>query len=383
MNFKKTIMIPLSFLFLMPSISFSQKSIELDAARNFIKSGSYKKSLELYNKIAKRSPNASLISEYAYVLALNGLLEPSLSQLDRAIMIDVSDKDTRYFMSKIFSAVSLNDVATEIIPHSYTPSWLINEATLNKLSHERQLSESFMEALDIAEGFMRQSRYASAIDAFGRIIKKWPDEYMGYSGYAIALEKIGAYKTASKAVEMAVLLMKKNGKPINIIRKFSEYGEELKNKPPLVEKKLKDINMALKGKYFAFAGGNFTHTETDSVFNINTRLGKFITNNFDLSLNLGFTTGYEISDYNGLSIGVSGRLNKPITQYSPIRLTAAARLALEPSPEDNFSFILSPGLSYFTPSGSIDVFVDFNLTGPYKGTQVLSIGYTTYFGGGR
>ena len=107
-------------------------------------------------------------------------------------------------------------------------------------------------------------------------------------------------------------------------------------------------------------------------------MGKFLTNRIDAGASAGFTSG---SDYSGLSFGVSGRYNKPLQVAMPLNFTAGARLKYQPGPENNFAMVLSPGLSYVLANGALDLYLDFALTGPSKGTQTLSLGYTIYFGG--
>ena len=65
----------------------------------------------------------------------------------------------------------------------------------------------------------------------------------------------------------------------------------------------------------------------------------------------------------------------------PLNFTAGTRLEYQPGPANNLAFVLSPGLSYVLANGALDFYLDFSLTGPNKGSQTLSLGYTVYFGG--
>ena len=139
----------------------------------------------------------------------------------------------------------------------------------------------------------------------------------------------------------------------------------------------------LKGRYLSFFGGSVNHTAEDTVINLNARAGKFLTNRIDAAVNLGLISGYDASDYNGLTFGVSGRYLHPLPIDAPMSATLGARLQYLPAPSDQTSLFLAPGLSYFLPSGSVDLTLDWALSGAIKGTKTLSLGYTVYFGGRR
>jgi len=347
-----------------------------DKARVLVLDGAYADAIAAYNPLARASRDASLAAEYAYALALAGNTELALAHLDRAFLTDANNPEVLFFASKIFDALGVTDAAAELARSA--PDWLDGGGAKPaiKLKPAKDLGES----LSAANSLIGQRRFASAAERFAGIVRKYPDEQMSWAGYAIALEKLGAFKTAAKAVAKDLELGKKEDEETRKL--LAAHKAELAARGPVEPEPVK-LNKMLKGRYLAFFGLNYTHTGEVSILNLNTRVGKFLTNRIDVGASAGYTSGYDNSDYNGLSLGLSGRYSQPLPLSMPLNATAGARLQYQPGPEDNFATVLSPGLSYVLANGSLDLFLDFALSGPQKGTQTLSLGYTIYFGGAR
>ena len=195
-------------------------------------------------------------------------------------------------------------------------------------------------------------------------------------GYALALERLGAYKAA--AAEAAKnLSLYKDLEPQAITKAFID---DLNKRPPL---KLSSADKpTLKGRYLLFTGGSLNRADERTLYAFSTRVGKFLSERIDVSANAAINGGNALSDYNGLTLGAVGRYNTPLS-LAPLNLTLAAKGERVPAPDKNFTFLLSPGLSYFLRDSSIDMFFDVAMTGPYSGSVTLSLGYTIYFGGGK
>ena len=347
------------------------------AAREALQRGDYNLAVREYAAVAKTSGAAGLAAEYGYACALAGFTELSLSQFDRAFLLDPTDDSVHYFSARVIEALGLRDAAREITRRA--PDWLTGPPAVGALEHERKL-ETFREALAAANLLMAQKRYVSAAERFYRLTAAYPGEHLAWAGYSIALENLGAFKTAAAAVAKDFALREKKGLDEDTRQMLLAHQSELGNRDPATAfPKPANISEALKGRYLAFCGGNYTHTESGGgIFSLNARVGKFLTNRFDAGLDTGFAGGNDDNDYNGLSFGISGRFNTPLSSF--LSATTATRIAVAPMPSDTFTFILSPGVSHFMPSGSIDLFLDIALTGPLKGSETLSLGYTIYFG---
>ena len=347
----------------------------LEKARALVLSGHYSDAVAAYNPLARGSQDGALAAEYAFALALDGQSDLALAHLDRAFLADASNPEVLFYASAVFSALGMDEAARELSRPA--PAWLAGKAP--ELPALERPSGEYKELISAANLFISQRRFASAAPHFAAIVKAYPDAQLPWAGYAIVLEKLGAFKAAAKAVEQDLKLGKKDDTAtVNLL---TAHKTELEARPPVTYDPAPKLNEMLKGRYMAFLGLSYNHTETDGILNLQSRVGKFLTNRIDVGASLGLTSGYNDSNYNGLSFGVSGRYSKPLPVSMPLNLTAGARLEYQPGPDNNFAIVLSPGLSYVLADGALDLYLDFSLTGPLKGSQTLSLGYTVYFGG--
>ena len=353
-----------------------------DRARQEIARGDSAKAMDDYAILAANDTgDAATQAEYAYASALAGYTELSLTQEDRALLLDAHDDTVRFTAGALLSALGMDDAGQEVARPA--PAWLSGSgAKLPALQHERPLPEE-KEALAEANLLMRQKRYLSAADRFHRILLRNADARVAWAGYAIALEQLGAPKASAKAVDRDLQLREKTGKLDGKTREMlSAHKSELEKRPPPEPRKPFNPSDALKGRFLAFVGGNIAHDDFQSVLTLNGRVGKFITNRIDVGVTLGILSGYKESDLNGVAAGVAGRYNQPLPIDFPLNATLGARIDYTPNPKDKFGLVVSPGVSHFVSSGEFDLFLDIGLTGPLKNTQTLSFGYTAYFGGG-
>lgn len=342
-------------------------------ARELLKKQDFSGAVAAYKAIPKGSSDAGLVAEYAYSLALLGFTDLALTQLDRAFIEDAASAEVLYFGSSVLLAMGLEEAAQEISRPA--PVWMANSRTaLENLEPERELGD-FEGELASANLLMTQMRYVSASVRFKRITEKYPDEGIAWAGYAIALEKMGAYRAAARAVEKDIELSEPEEQSMKV---KTAYKSELESQPPL--KSLR-ANRALQGRYLAFMGGSLNRTSGNTVSNLNVRMGKFFTNRFDAALNAGVVSGNISSSQDGVNAGASARYHQPLPLALPLNGTIGLRLSYDPAPSDNFSIYFSPGLSYFLSDSSIDLFLDIALSGPLKNSQTLSLGYSVYFGG--
>lgn len=341
--------------------------------RALLNARNYSAALANYSIAAENSPHAAVVAEYAYVLAMSGYAEPAVVQADRALIMDADDDEVLYFTAQVLAAAGLSDAAAELARPA--PSWLVDPAPVPRLQLERRPGD-FRSELDATDALMAQKRYVGAAARFHALTLRFPKEPLAWSGYAICLEKLGAYRAAARAAEKDMAL---NAQDEEAQQTAAAYIKDLLARPDLEAQK--QARQGLKGRYLAFLGANYSKAaNTDAVVNVNGRIGKFLTNRFDAALNFGYVSGYSNNDFNGANAGISGRYNTPLPG-APLNGTFGARLAYDPGPSDNVSFILSPGVSWFLPSGSFDLFVDFAVSGPNKGSRTWSFGYTAYFGG--
>lgn len=346
-----------------------------DKARALVLSGLYPDAVAAYNPLARGSRDATLAAEYAFALALAGHTDLALAHLDRAFLADAANLDVMFYASAVFEALGMRIVAKEL--YRPPPAWLAGGAP--GIAALKLPVGEYQELFDTANLLISQRRFASAAPRFASLVGTYPDMPLPWAGYAIVLEELGAFKAAAEAVEKNIELGKEEDQ--ETVKLHTAHKAELEARPPATPAPAKKLNEMLKGRYLSFFGLGYNHTETASIFDLQTRVGKFLTNRFDAGASFGLISGYEDSDYNGLSFGVSGRYNNPLPVSMPLNFTTGARLGYQPGPEDNFAVVLTPGLSYVLANGALDLYLDLALTGPSEGTQTLSLGYTVYFGG--
>ncbi|MGD9641938.1 MAG: tetratricopeptide repeat protein [Elusimicrobiales bacterium] len=346
------------------------------SARESILSGSVspRDVLLKYSEAVKKTNAAPVLGEYAYALAYAGLGEAALTSIDRALIAEPLHPEIRFYLSEIFNAAGLEAASEEI--SATAPSWLKGrQVKLPKLDVAAPAGD--FEAASVSLNMlMAQRRYAQAAVQYDRLCKANQAEPRCHVGYALALERLGAYKAASAEASKNLALYK-DPEPQAITRAFID---DLNKRPPL--KLSSEDKPTLKGRYLLFTGGSLNRADDRTLYSFSTRVGKFLSERIDVSANAAINGGNAVSDYNGLTLGAVGRYNIPLS-FLPLNLTLAAKGERVPAPEKNFTFLLSPGLSYFIKDSSVDLFFDLALNGPYSGSVTMSLGYTIYFGVGK
>jgi len=343
-----------------------------DTRHAIVTSGDFQAAVVDYADAARKE-DPVLLAEYAWVLAKTGKVEIALAQLDRALQLDRTNDEVLYYTAAILNSLGLSNVGAEISRPA--PTWIKDEK-LPTDSSRSDLAGIFKNDINAATGLLLQRRYASTVDRYSRLTKKYPGEHYVWAGYAIALESIGAYKAAAQAVAKDMELTKNADEKTREM--MAAHKKELEERPPLEKVK---ANEMLNGRYLVFFGGSVNHTSSDTIINLNGRAGKFLSNNVDVGINAGVTSGNSISDYNGVSLGLSARYLTPLPVTAPVSFVIGARVQYAPAPTDQTTLYVSPGLSYFLEDSSIDLTVDFGLSGPLKDTRTISLGYTMYLGG--
>jgi len=327
-----------------------------------------------YSEAVKKTNAAPVLGEYAYALAYAGLGEAALTSIDRAMIAEPLQPEIHFFLSELFNAAGLAGASAEV--SATVPAWLKGKPLKLPALDVPAPPGDFDAAAGQLNMLMAQRRYAQAAVQYDRLCKAHPAEPRCHVGYALALERLGAYKAAS-AEAAKNLTIYKDPEPQAITKAFID---DLSKRPPL---KLSSAGKpTFKGRYLLFTGGSLNRADERTLYSFSTRVGKFLSERIDVSANAAINGGNAVSDYNGLTLGAVGRYNTPLS-FAPLNLTLAAKGERVPAPDKDFTFLLSPGLSYFLRDSSIDLFFDMAMTGPYSGSVTLSLGYTVYFGGGK
>lgn len=348
---------------------------KLEQARVVLQSGPAAQAVALYAPLAARTASAERAAEYAYALAAAGFSESALYQLDRALISEPLNADVRFYLAELLAAFGLDDAGAE--QHAVAPGWLKKPAVLPALSVLLPPGGA-EDRIAYVHLLMAQKRYAQSAVLFAGLAGQYPAEPRVHAGYALALDMLGAYGSAAAEVDKDIALSSTEEHKARAV----VFRDELLKRPRLQYGRA--AAQALKGRYLLYLGGSIDSPyEGDTTYNLNTRVGKFLSDRFDVSVNGGLAGGNSVSDYNGLTLGVSGRYNTPLPLGLPFNATAAMKLNRVPAVSDQVMFMLSPGISYFMPSGSLDLFCDWTVAGSYSGSVAFSAGYTIYFGGNK
>lgn len=327
-----------------------------------------------YTEALKKTDAAPALAEYAYALAHSGAARASLFNIDRALIAEPLNPEVRYYLAELLNAFGLKDASDEL--SAPVPSWLKNPLVMPALDISAPEGD-FEKASTSIDLLMAQKRYAQSAVLFDRLCARFPDNARCYAGYAIALEKLGAFKAAAAQAEKNLALS------VTAERKASAsaYIASLKSRPP-VKYDTGKPKYSLKGRWLAFLGGNLNRADGNTVYAFSTRAGRFLSDRLDISANAALNGGNPISDYNGLTLGAAARYNQPLPFFK-INGTLATKIERVPAPDKTLTFLISPGFSHFMGAGSLDVYWDLALSGPYSGSVTMSVGYTVYFGGGK
>ena len=363
------------FLCLSASVSFAAADKSLVLAREALLSPSSTPQAALlkYLAAAKNSAAAPVMAEYAYALANAGLGEAALYNLDRALITEPMNSEVRFYLAEILNAAGLQEASAE--QGAPVPAWL-KGGPLKLPPLEVRVPEGDFEAASASLNLlMAQKRYAESAVLYDRLCARLPDSARCHAGYAISLEKLGAYRSAADEAKKDLA---RSASPEHKAV-AAAYAAGLEKRDPL---RFSEEKVTLKGRYLAFLGGNVTRSGGATTGSVSGRLGRFLSERVDVSANVSLAGGNQDSDYNGVTLGIGGRYNAPLG-FLPLNWTFAGKLERVPAPDDNTTLLLSPGLSYFTPSGSLDLYADFALSGAFSGSRTLSLGYTVYFGGAK
>jgi tetratricopeptide (TPR) repeat protein len=357
------------------------------AARERLLKGRSREAVAIYSRLRLTKDPVSA-AEYAYALALAGFKDLALGHLDQAQALQenspVADGVVTFFAARVFACLEQADIAGELALQAVKPVWVPDGFKPTPAAGETDPWRGSNVETDvaIANTLLFQGRYYTAVDRFQQLVADHPTDGRSYAGYAIALEKIGAYRKAARAVGK---MMELEAAKIDLDRKriYTAHKQELETRPqnpPTALPPAQRINRTLKGRYLVFLGGNLHRTSQNSISAINGRVGKFFTNRFDASLSAGYTGGNIPKDYRGGSFGLAGRYHQPLPTAAPLNVTMGTRIEYQSRPSQKTSLITSPGLSLVQKNGSLDFFYEYGVSGRLKKTSTLSLGYTVYFG---
>jgi len=363
----------------------SQSAIE--QARSLLLSGKTIEALMVYSPLVTAdSTNVGLSSEYAYALAVNGNFEAALYRIDVIWKARHLYPEVSFYASQIFSLMGNEAVAealNEGFPGRKDPVWISKVAPVMLEKYKSQKPLDVMRADEVPEYFSRANKltsrgfYLLAISLFSNITASFPDVYLPFVGYSIALEKAELYKSAAEALEKATKLMAKDP------AKNEERGILEKRLSSLSTKSSQPANVTIAKvlagtsvkkdalRLMAYAGGMISPSYT----NVNGRFGYFLSGSGNAAVDLGISSMSGNTSYN---LGMT---------YYQRRKVFVAGFGLVGSFTENTSaafFKISVGFSFQSKNkaSSWDIFWDG--MAPFSRDQITTLGFSAgrsmYFG---
>lgn len=357
-------------------------------ARSLVLAGNVNEAIAAYALLlARDKTNPVLLAEDAYVLALGGIYDAALLRLDMSWQYPTDSKDVSYYSAQVFALMGDDDLAREFWRASEKnspPSWIAPSATAlnqkfgnkhpgNVIKNRDQLIAAFKRANELAS----QNSYFQSIALFHDITDLYPNEYLPYVGYSIALEKTRAYAKSVQTVEKAISLIGNSPqeKPSKhmLEQRLATVKLYLTSPPPMAPPGIQQSSRKEPEKLqmMAYAGGVVSKDFTS----LNGRIGYFVTGSTNASLDLGLIKTPETSSTNvGLTVYNNSR---NFVSGAGFMLNAA-------SGSTSFAVKFSVGYSKMnrSRSSSFDIFLDFNRGLQTNGltTYIFSIGKSFYFG---
>ncbi|MDR1726043.1 MAG: hypothetical protein LBR28_06610 [Bacteroidales bacterium] len=356
---------------LLPDIH-EQNIYTIDNAQKLIRKGKIIEAIYVYSQIVKKdTTNVEVREEYAYALALGGMFDGALLNLDKRWKTKPTPQ-SYFYASQVFALMGYDTLANKIQQDS-VPSWIADKYSnfVSKYKREPHLygqdSISFSEINALSEKGMN----FKALVCFDRLVKEYPNVYIIHAGYSIVLEKIGLKKFAAEELNKCIKSMPQNDTTLNSTKKSFEQhyakltGDTIKSvntNPNVNMEKIKKYNPQM----MLYAGGIFS----TYYVSFNSRFGVFVSNKFSASANFGLSGSFgEVENPVSFNLGLSG--------YYRIKNVFFIGFG--------FSEMIGGGTSTFSINPSVGVsLMNKNKTSSWDIFMDLSIpfaeGYSTIFG---
>ena len=365
---------------------YSQNNNTLKEARNYVAAQQFDHAVNTYSYLVSkniddkhryRSANNTLLLEYAYALALNGVYDGALMCLDQAILIGRND-DMNFYIAQVLSLMDYGDLAKLfwVRNDSEVPSWisLVHASFIEKYKTQPVINQDeFSEAFKRANSLAASDAYIQAIVLFQEIIDNYPQLHLPYIGYSAIWEKLGMNSKAIELLQKGISLMDKE-KDKDAINTYEKHLKELTNN----KSKNNTVTFSkstIPNQWMLHLGGMYTPSYT----NFNTRFGVYTRKAFNFSFDLGVSYIYEGST--SLTIGTS--IYKT-WKFFVLGLGINNWVGL--GNYDDYSLRLNPtfGFSFMGKRGKSSFDLMFNAQLPVldieKFTVGVTIGQSFYFG---
>jgi len=345
----------------------------LNKPRDFILETQIPQAIQAYAQLAnKDDANATVLLEYAYALALGGVYEGALMNLDRAKRLGISEK-YNFFAGQVFALMGHNRPAVEFLSNSSVPRWIYSkyDELYKKYNTEPLPSqeEDLKTAFERANYLVANGMDIQAIALYEQLMAVSPNEYLFHVGYSIPLEKTGLRKMAADEMTSGISLLP-GDTDYKTKQAFNERLSQLKQKGD-TKQTIQPEAKGLKSQGMIYIGGSASSTYTS----VNARFGLFFTNSFNASIDFG-VSGTSDNTYGNAGISLYQRFGKA--------LVIGVGVSDQITDNNNISIKPSLGLSFINKArtSSWDIFFDVYLPVAENANYIygFSIGKSFYFG---
>ncbi|MCL2650085.1 MAG: hypothetical protein FWD60_03535 [Candidatus Azobacteroides sp.] len=349
----------------------------LNEPRSFILTGQISSAIQSYAQLVdKDDTNPALLSEYAYALALGGVYEGALMNLDRAKLFSSFSGKDYFYAGQVFALMDCYQPAADLLVRGTAPKWIYPK--YDELYQKYKSGSLILQENDLKPLFNRANYLAltgmdfQSISLFKELINTDPDEFVFHIGYSIPLEKVGLNRLAADELESGILLMPDDPQSNEAKQAFNQRLMQLKQQPKYAVPKEQQNLTKFSPKTMLYIGGMFSENYTS----FNSRFGAYYSDLSNCSVNLGISGNSTAMNFN---IGFSW--------YQRLGNVVVIGLGLNDqiSKDDNvLSMVSSLGFSFVNSekNSSWDVF--FNLYSPLQGGANtifgISVGKTFYWG---
>lgn len=271
--------------------------------------------------------DGDLLAEYAYVLALSGMYDGALLNLDRAMAIGSSNaidpalakqaqqaaaakkqgkrkqKDVssinnssllEFYIAQVYLLMDYPAIAhvffneKDAVSAEGVPQWVAKEYSQLAKKYTRQPiinQDDFVVAMKRANLFSANKMYVQAIVLFQEMIENYPQEYMPYIGQSKVWERLGYYDKASELLTKGIALIPTKETETT---PYVAHLQNLNEKPN--ELNLKPYANSLEQSRIFYVGGTFAN----QYKSLTVRMG-----NSSYRARETQTTSVSFSDYDG------------------------------------------------------------------------------------
>jgi hypothetical protein len=347
--------------------------------RNLILSGQILQAIQAYSQLVEKDDtNSALLLEYAYALALSGLYEGALMNLDRAKLFSRFSEKSNFFAGQVFALMGFYNPAVDLLNQSVVPEWIYLKFEELYQTHK---SASFFPCENDVEILFRRVNYLASVGMdfqsialYELLLQAFPDESVFRIGYSIPLEKVGLRRLAAEELEVGILLMGNEPQLAEAKEAFNERLEQLRQPQEnvtAIAEILRQFNK-FSPQTMLYAGGMFSEHHTS----FNARFGVFLSNSFTGSINLGISGNSSATFFN---VGLSGH-----QRFGNVFILGLGLNSQIGKDNTAFGAVGTYGLSFINSKKNASWDIFFNTHWPFqkeaKTMYGISIGRSFYFG---